>query len=440
MKLYYYFKEKKLGISIYSLFFVFLVSSLVLRNYYPGAYPVSIFFITLIFICSQYFDFDYRSFIGCALILITACPFLLIFKLNIMAEYFANYVYGFLVIGVAGYFLDNLREKLKLKSYFKVYKKVFLSILICFLLFSVFFAIRDYAYKKDYIILIKNKVIEVSKIAKNKYLKTFEKEVYYSKKEEVILENETLKENIIISCENLNFNENISGNLKVTGWAIEGNSKDNTGIDEIEFFIDGKPGKGNYLGSVPKHIVQGSNLTLDYITNLYLLSYNRRPESKEASFWVANLEWGILSYSDVAMLIVNNGEFNKTKLTNESFVKSLYKGLFNREADVESLKYWVGLLDSGNIDKNYITSFFINSDEFKILSDNYYSRVSIHKEPLNILRKEVGEKYGKQFYLSGFDFEFDSTKISNGEHTIFIYARSPIFGWDYITQKINIFN
>jgi hypothetical protein len=56
------------------------------------------------------------------------------------------------------------------------------------------------------------------------------------------------------------------------------------------------------------------------------------------------------------------------------------------------------------------------------------------------MRKDVGEKYGKQFYLSGFNFQFDSTGYKNGNHTIYIFAHSPIFGWDYKTLIINIEN
>ena len=52
----------------------------------------------------------------------------------------------------------------------------------------------------------------------------------------------------------------------------------------------------------------------------------------------------------------------------------------------------------------------------------------------------MGEKYGKQFYLSGFDVYLDSTKVENGMHTIYIYAHSPVFGWDYKTLTVNIEN
>ena len=59
---------------------------------------------------------------------------------------------------------------------------------------------------------------------------------------------------------------------------------------------------------------------------------------------------------------------------------------------------------------------------------------------MDSIRKDVGEKYGKQFYLSGFDVYLDSTKVENGKHTIYIYAHSPVFGWDYKALDIDIKN
>ena len=97
MKILKFVKEKKLGLSFLLSFFILLIVSLVLRNIFPKIYPISIFFVVLIFIFSQYFDFDYRLFIGFALFLLVVCPFLLIAKLNTLAEYFANYVYGFFI-------------------------------------------------------------------------------------------------------------------------------------------------------------------------------------------------------------------------------------------------------------------------------------------------------------------------------------------------------
>ncbi|MBA7655467.1 hypothetical protein ES703_63371 [subsurface metagenome] len=236
MKILKFIKEKKLSLSIYLLFFAFLIISIVLRNINPEIYPVSIFLMILIFVLSQYFNFEYRYLIGSALVMLIACPFLLIGGYEKLAEYFANYVYGFLVLGVVGYFLDNLREKVKKKGYFKIYKIIFLSIFIIFLVFYIFVGGKDY---------IKTIPTEVKEI----YMRTFHKEVYYSFKEEVSVNGEVLRGNIEIAIDNPQDGDDISGLFILEGWAIEhnGSIKDSV-IDMIEIFLDGKPREGKFIG------------------------------------------------------------------------------------------------------------------------------------------------------------------------------------------------
>jgi len=440
MKLLKYMKERKLGLSIYLSLFIFLIVSLVLRNIKPDLYPVSVFLMSLVFIFSQYFDFEYRYFIGFALILLVACPFLLIAKYETLAEYFAIYVYGFLVLGVVGYFFDNLREKLKSKGTIKVYKKVFLSILVIFLLSSVFIFARVYLYNSDYTVVIKENIVKFAASAKDKYIKTFRKDIYYSGMDIAEVDGKKISRDIIINIDNPKSDSSISKTIDLSGWAIETNSIDNTGIDRIEFFFDGIPGKGKYLGSFSIPYYKSDIETVKFLENLYLQFYNRKPFKGELSYWTINLEGRIVSCQDVVLNIVNSKRFINRNLKNEDFVEVLYLGLFNREADEGGLKYWTDLLNEGGADRYGILNIFLNSEEFKIKSDNYYNTVPLRKETLSIMRKNVADMYGKQFYLSGFEFSFDGTKFSNGRHTIYVYAHSPIFGWDYVSLNVYINN
>ena len=471
MKILQFVKEKKLGLSFLLSFFILLVASLVLGNIFPKVYPISIFFVVLIFIFSQYFDFDYRLFIGFALFLLIICPFLLIFKLNTMAEYFAIYVYGFLVLGIVGYFFDNLREKLKSKSTIKIYKvlgivgcffdnlreklkskstikiykKVFLSILVIFLFSSAFIFVKDYWHNSGYTVVIKENFVKFATSAKDKYIRTFKKDIYYSGLDAIEVDGKKISRDIIINIDNPKADSIISKTIDLSGWAIETNSPDNTGINRIEFFLDGKPGKGKYLGdfSIPSY---KSNIeTVKFLENLYLQFYNSKPFKKELNYWTINLECRILSRRDVVLNIVKFDDvfskgFINRNLKNEDFVKVLYRGLINREADEGGLKYWTDTLNGFGATRYEVFIYFVYSKEFKIISDNYYNTVPLRKDTLNIMRKDVCEKYGKQFYLSGFDVYLDSTKVENGKHTIYIYVHSPVFGWDYKTLIINIEN
>lgn len=113
----------------------------------------------------------------------------------------------------------------------------------------------------------------------------------------------------------------------------------------------------------------------------------------------------------------------------------IYIGLFNRAADAGGKAYWLDQM-KGGLNQNSAIEILINSPEFKIPVDEYYKVVKIIKNPISVLRNAVGDKYGKQFYLSGFRISFDSLKFGNGEYELYVYAHSPNFGWDF--NKINI--
>ncbi|MBM3708691.1 MAG: DUF4214 domain-containing protein, partial [Actinobacteria bacterium] len=326
-----FLKEKKIGLSFLIAFFLFLVISLLSRNIFPQIYQISIFFVVLIFIFSQYFDFEYRLLIGFALFLLIICLFLLIFKLDTLAIYFANYVYGFLTLGIIGYFFDNLREKLKSKGTIRIYKKVFLAILVLFLFFSAFIIVGDFKSNPDYPVVIKENYNKFVYDVKDKYIRTFKKEIYYSGLDTVEAHGKKISRDIIINIDNPKADKVISKTSLLSGWAIETNSKYDSGIDRIEFFLNGKPGKGKYLGSISTPDYKINIETVRVIENLFMQFYNRKPSEKELSYWTINLELRILSFKNVALNIVNNKEFINKNLSNEDFIKVLYLGLLNRE-------------------------------------------------------------------------------------------------------------
>ena len=341
------------------------------------------------------------------------------------------YVPCFFILATIGFIYE---EKIEKKITFRKKK---ISYLCIFCVFSVLFIFSFVNFNLEVPItkIIVNNTKIIVNNTKEAANRTFNKEEYYSKKEFVIIDGEKLKEKITISAYSSKQGIPFPGKIKIEGWALEKNSKYNTGIDKIEFFLDGKPGEGKYLGKFSQNYDAESE-TKKFIKNLYFNFYNRSPSKDELSFWAMNLEWNIMSYYDVLNSFVNNSKILGKNLSEEEYVSVLYKVVLNREVDGEGLKFWVDKLNGG-ANHNDVLNDLLNSDEFKALSENYYKKVKIKEPDLDLARRDVGDNYGKQFYLSGFSFVFDSTKFKNGEHNLYVYAHSPVFGWDF--KKVDFF-
>ena len=83
-----------------------------------------------------------------------------------MADYFANYAFGFLIFGTVSLLLDNFR-----KRFLKIFKLIFLSIII--LMIAVFPAVVY--FNSDCKIAVKDINVLVGSKIKEVYLKTFNK-------------------------------------------------------------------------------------------------------------------------------------------------------------------------------------------------------------------------------------------------------------------------
>lgn len=81
---------------------------------------------------------------------------------------------------------------------------------------------------------------------------------------------------------------------------------------------------------------------------------------------------GLSQNLDSAKYVAGN-VFRRSNLMNYSndvFVKTLYKGLLQREYDNGGLSYWKGKLDSNKLTKAQVYQEFVNSSEFKNLCKN----------------------------------------------------------------------
>ncbi len=107
----------------------------------------------------------------------------------------------------------------------------------------------------------------------------------------------------------------------------------------------------------------------NFVNRMYDIILNREPDAGSET-WVELLINGSYTGVQVAEGFIMSDEFLNKDISNEEFVRIMYRAFFNREADEGGLATWKGCLDGGYI-KKFVFAGFANSDEFKALCDTY---------------------------------------------------------------------
>jgi len=131
-------------------------------------------------------------------------------------------------------------------------------------------------------------------------------------------------------------------------------------------------------GSVPVTVSeQQPNLSEEeyntwlFVERMYTEVLTRTPAVQEIKDWAGYLQDGSYTGAEVASGFILSNEFQTKPMTNEAYVKIMYKAFFGREADPDGLAGWVNALDSAEYSKEFVFAGFANSGEFGTLCENY---------------------------------------------------------------------
>ena len=97
---------------------------------------------------------------------------------------------------------------------------------------------------------------------------------------------------------------------------------------------------------------------------------NREPDIQGLREWIDAFVARGESPDEITKGFVFSKELNDKNLDDEEFVKILYKGLFDREADDSGLHDWMNWLNSGK-SRQEVFWGFTNSDEFHKLVSSF---------------------------------------------------------------------
>lgn len=114
---------------------------------------------------------------------------------------------------------------------------------------------------------------------------------------------------------------------------------------------------------------KNANLTM-FVNRLYNTSLGRNGEVDGINFWCNAILTKSRTPEDVAEKFIISVEFESKNLSDEEYVKVLYRTFFDREYDQEGLNYWLNKLNNGHTRKD-ILHWFATSQEFKVVMGTF---------------------------------------------------------------------
>jgi hypothetical protein len=107
-----------------------------------------------------------------------------------------------------------------------------------------------------------------------------------------------------------------------------------------------------------------------FVTRFYQLCLQRDPDIAGLDGWVASLLSGANVGADVAEGFIFSQEFTRSIMSDEAYMRILYKAFFNRDPDAAGLAGWLEVLNGG-IARVEVLNGFIYSKEFGELCQKY---------------------------------------------------------------------
>ena len=124
------------------------------------------------------------------------------------------------------------------------------------------------------------------------------------------------------------------------------------------------------VGSENVYVEAAVDPVAAFVTRFYQLCLSRNPDPAGLSNWTTRLSAHTATGSDVGYGFVFSSEFTSRNVSNDEYVRILYRAFFDREADATGFSMWKGLLDGG-CSRYYVLSGFTNSQEFQTFCDRY---------------------------------------------------------------------
>ncbi|NQT66202.1 MAG: N-acetylmuramoyl-L-alanine amidase [Actinobacteria bacterium] len=273
---------------------------------------------------------------------------------------------------------------------------------------------------------------------------------------------------VLVNIDEPTNSQTIGGNFELKGWAVEQSGVNSPEITAVHVYDGPAAGAKNMVGNATYGIARpdvAQSFGKANFTNCGFtlgVDSSRLTKGTHVLYVYAHNEQLGWAYTTVKVNVLNDGsnvgnqdnsistpvqgtvETNTTNTTNNSTSNQNYNSSGTQKVliNIDSLKNnqqvsgsfeltgWA--VEQSAMDSTGITAMHVYdgpaNGEQNMLSVAQYG----------IARPDVASNFGKaNFTNCGFKLIVNSSKLTNGKHTLYVYAYNPNLGWKYVTVAIN---
>ncbi|MHB8279537.1 MAG: N-acetylmuramoyl-L-alanine amidase [Candidatus Humimicrobiaceae bacterium] len=280
----------------------------------------------------------------------------------------------------------------------------------------------------------------------------------------------TGKGKVLINIDTPKANQSVNGSFALTGWALETSSVNSTGITAMHIYDGPANGEKNFITAATYGVARpdvagyygkanfancgfNAEINLSKLANgphtLYVYAYN---SSQGWKFATVNINVGSGGgTTQAAAVSAVNTQVSSSGGSGSSNSSNSNGG--TQSINIAGPKLILINIDTPSENSSVGGSFEISgwAADKNSNSGTGINGVHIYDGPANgpqnmlgvanygIARADVASALGNgNITNSGFKLTIDGSKLTQGQHTIYVYANNPEIGWKYATLKINV--
>ena len=183
-----------------------------------------------------------------------------------------------------------------------------------------------------------------------------------------------------------------------------------------------------------------------FVTRLYNLCLNRKPDAGGLAYWVNKLVNGTDTAAYVVKGFFESKEMINKNLNDTEFLEICYLAMMDRKSDASGRKYWLNILGSG-MSRDFVLKGFIDSNEFNNICGDFGVKKGtletteprdVNKGITSFVVRCYTKALGRKFDVNGLNYWVEIILASDNPRDAALYTASDGFFHSKEFQNKNV--